>query len=580
MLGMVKPLMGAMSGRGFAQVNPPLVFGKDTRTPSLTGVNLWFFGAISAARGPASVYVHVPDLSFVVAPVVYLTERPTWLVGWRPHLLRNGLNRPETLCYSDHEQYQLLAYDPARAILRVLEDAKDTLNRIAQPDSVLTDSQRDLARLWPAAFDNAYIDVEPAAEEIICATAIVSKNGAQTLLVSSSPKELAAKLGLDAPSKLGPMAVVYPDPAQRLYLTASGPPNDLLQIKKWLQDVSPETFRRWHKNLQSLESYRDGVRLHFFRNFGQVIGYVMNDAPSVRQVRSARQMRQFIQKHVYEKPLQITRLRADRFDEEYLIRRNLQPAAADLRGVKILLVGCGAVGSHMSQGLVQIGAGIGLNGKKGRLTLCDFDLLSSGNIGRHLLGTRYIGSSKASALQLHLRQFRPTADVEAVPLHFHDLEPRLEEFELIIDACGYESLSRHMSKLLRYTGWFKKGRALLNSWIEGQGGVTRCLLQDSASAACFDCLWNYGPNIEPFPRDAAYTEAHWNEHTDDGYATMTSFSVSAPQAAAALAIDAILAWRSGEPSPRFRSRSAEGKGIKPSISKDVARAKACPGCSG
>jgi len=106
-----------------------------------------FFGIINAARGRVSVYLFVPDLSFVEPPVMLLTERRPGL-SLAPHLVRSRLDRFETLCYSDHEQFQLLAQDPARALLRVLEDAQITLNRIAEPESVIKDSQRDLARLW------------------------------------------------------------------------------------------------------------------------------------------------------------------------------------------------------------------------------------------------------------------------------------------------------------------------------------------------------------------------------------------------------------------------------------------------
>lgn len=575
------PLVRAVKDKGFALTDRPLFFDKDARLTSTTRTDLWFTGSVQTARGPASLYLNVLDLSFVEQPQVLLRERPPWLVGWRPHLISLGPNKPESLCYSNHEKYQLLAHDPAMAILRVLKDASDTLDRIAEPESTKEDSQRELAQLWnlDALFTNVFIDVEPAKGEQTCPTAIVKIGKSEAFLVSRDIKLLASKLGISGELTKGPAAVIYPESSAPLYLTAKGLPSDIRQIRQWLKDISTETFDRWQKQVQSPDYYRDEIRAHLFRTRGQVIGYLMDPVPAMRKVKSARQIREFIRKHVHEKPVSITRLAAHRIDEDYLIRRNLREGVEDLRGMKILLVGCGAIGGYLAQSIVQLGAGIDSSTSKGNLFLCDNDVLSEANIGRHLLGFRQLRLPKSIALQKHLSELRPTASVTAERCRFHDIENRLHEFDLIIDAGGYEILARHMSKLLRQKKWFQRGKALLNVWIEGQGGVFRCLMQDSSSAACFDCLWNYGATSTPAQRDKAYTDPKWTEMAEDGYASMTPFAVSAPQSAAALAVDAILDWKAGNSSPRFRSRSAEGKGIKPSFSKDVVRAKACPGCS-
>jgi len=577
----LKALVAAVTAREFIQVDRPTCFDKDRRPSSATRVDLWFFGSLKAARGSASVYLNVTDLSFVEPPRMYLLERPPWLIGWHPHLLALGRNKPEDLCYSDHEKYQLLAHNPVGAIDRVFQDASETLTRIAKPDSAKEDSRREIAQLWglDAPFTNAFIDIEPAAVELLCPATVVTSAKSDTLLISDNAKLLASKLGIVGQFHAPNYAALYPEATHPLYLTSAGPPSNVRQVKEWLEEVSLDTFQRWHGRLLSPETYRKDVRIHLFRTCGQVIGYLMNEARGMRKIRSARQIRDFLREHVYGNSVQITRLAANRMDEDYLVRRNLKEGSKDLRGAKILLVGCGAIGGYLAQSLVQLGAGIVLGTNKGMLTLCDGDVLSAANIGRHLLGFHHLRSAKAIALQKHLAEFRPTAWVTAEHCPFHDLENRLQEFDLIIDAGGYETLSRHMSKLVRQTKWFQPGRALLSVWIEGQGGVTRCLLQDSARAACFDCLYNYGPTTSPEQRNPAYSDPRWIKMSDDGYATMTPYAVSAPQAATALAVDALLDWRAGIASPRFRSRSAEGDGIKPSFGKDVERAKACPGCS-
>lgn len=578
----VKAITEAVTAYSFVQVDRPPFLDKDGRPPSTKRMDLWYFGTLRAAQGSASVYLNVTDLSFVESPRVLLLERPHWLKGWHPHLTKLGPNLPEDVCYSDHERYQLLAHDPARAIGRVLHDVCDTLTRIAKPDSAKEDSQREIATWWglDAQFSNAYIDIEPATEELIYPATVIAERGKSLVLfISENTRGLASRLGIVGKAIAEHQALVYPEGTHPLYLTGVGVPSNVREVKKWLEEVSPDTYERWHRRLLSAETYRKQIRLHLFRTRGQVIGYLMHDTHKMHRVRSARQIKDFLRDYVYGNSTPIIRLSAFRFDDEYLVRRNLRAGSQDFRGAKILLIGCGAIGGYLAQSLVQVGAGIPIGPTKGLLTLCDRERLTGSNVGRHLLGFRHLNSPKATALQKHLAEFRPSATVVAEPCPFHDIETRLDEFDVIVDAGGYESLSRHLSKLVRQAKWFRSSRALLSVWIEGQGGVTRCLLQDSARAACYDCMLNFNSTTEPIQRNPAYSDSRWTEMSDDGYATMTPYAVSAPQSAAALAIDTLLDWRAGKASPRFRSRSAEGPGIKPSFAKDLERGTACPGCS-
>lgn len=584
MAAAVKVITNEAAAHSFVPTDRPSGFRKVKLPPSSTRVDLWFYGTVHAAQGSASIYLHITDPSFIEAPRVYLSERPHWLKGWHPHLMTLGPNMPEDLCYSDHERYQLLPHNPAAAIARVLLDTADTLTRIAKPESAKEDSQREIAAWWglDAHFGSAYIDIEPTTNVQTC-SATVYKMGEKTpvLLISENTQKLATRLGVVGKPGAVFNTVIYPQEPSPLYLTNAGTPSTESEMQKWLKTVSSGAYEHWHRQLLKQETYRKEIGLHLFRTQGQVIGYLMHESArhAMRRVRSRRLIRDFIRDHIYGGQEPIVRISAKRFDEEYLVGRNLRLGSKDLRGAKILLIGCGAIGGYLAQSLVQLGAGIPLGLTKGSLTLCDSDTFFNSNIGRHLLGFRYLGIAKATALKAHLTEFRPSSEVQAEPHQFHELESRLDEFDVIVDAGGYEALSRHLSKLTRQNSWFRRGRALLSVWIEGQGGVTRCLLQDSAHSACYDCMWNYNSTAVPSQKHKAYTDPRWTEMRGDGYATMTPYAVSAPQTAAALAIDALLDWRAESPSPRFRSRSAEGSGIKASFSKDLERGKACPGCN-
>lgn len=607
---MIEILERELASGGFVRTQRPAVF-RARSVDELQGErqDLWFFGSIKAARGTVRVYLYIPDLSFVTPPRVLVPERPLWLNGWRPHLREIAAAGIEELCFSDHEKFQLLAHAPGPAIFRMIEDARQTLDRIAEPASVLEDSKRELNRLWQSGrcVTEVYLDAPSRERPVQCKSQFYKDTaGIPRLFVGEKPAELARKLGVQSQLVASHDAMVYPIQInEALYLTSEGPPDNLLDFANWLKQVAPKTYALWHTQMQSPAHYQAGVSYHFFASGNQFLGYFVGLPKTARRIRSAKEVRSFLAAHVYGMPLAIDRLSVQRMDEDYLVRRNLEAGVPDLRGLQVLLIGAGAIGGFLAQNLVQLGAGgrsqsagssaqrgtneikrkiIGTilagSAKNGALHICDRDIFSGGNVGRHVLGTQDVGKAKADALCAHLERLRPGVSVQSIPWGFNTLESQLEHYDVIVDATGYETFGRHISKVVRATEWLKPPHFLLHVWLEGRGGVVRCLAQDKATCACYDCLWNYTPGTEPRPRHPAYRDPLWNVHGDDGYATMTPFSVSAPMAAAALATDALMAWRSGDASPRFRSRSSEGSGINPSMMKDLQNIKGCPGCSG
>lgn len=566
----------ALAGRGFVKVAAP--HPTTLIQPIPTTVDEWYFGTIQCARGPVSIYLWITDLSFVTAPNVYLQQRPDWLVGWRPHLIRRAL---EYLCYSDHEIYQLLAHRPDRAILRVLQDSKETLDRIADPATVVEDSKREFALLWPAQLRKVVIDIEVSSRlERVQVYSCDDPIYKSVFLVSHDPRLLAKKLGLTGPVIPNHWAVIYPEGAQQMYLTEKGPPVNLREVAIWLRETKADAWPAWSAFWLLPKNYHE-VRYHFFRSRGQLVGLFVDAAAKyMRSVKTARDVKRFLAHKLWgQDSIPVIRLGIDRLDDGYLVSRNLEEGSRGLQGVRILLIGGGAIGSYLAQALMQIGAGSKHGQTQGTFTICDRDSLSAENLGRHLLGMEYLGKNKAEALKAHLLKLRPGLSIEVIPSSFSAAS--FEGYDLVVDASGYEVFSRYASYLARQgkLHWLEKdGKALLNVWIAGQGGVVRTLLQDSPKAACFDCLFNFNETTEAILRHPPYTDSKWESHGSDGYATMTPFSVSAPLAASALAVDTVLAWRNGKPSPRLRSRRVEGEGIAAPVSKDIERVAKCPTC--
>ncbi|MCJ2046809.1 ThiF family adenylyltransferase [Methylobacterium sp. J-078] len=121
---------------------------------------------------------------------------------------------------------------------------------------------------------------------------------------------------------------------------------------------------------------------------------------------------------------------------------------ADAR--KVVMVGAGAIGSHVAESLIR----------EGRYEWCivDDDRLLPHNLARHTLGAMQVGQVKAAALGHHLNAvFQPTAAGPVTKVigcnvlrpgpHADDLGDALAQAAVVIDASASVAASRHLSDL-------------------------------------------------------------------------------------------------------------------------------------
>src|SRR5690606_29865453 len=95
----------------------------------------------------------------------------------------------------------------------------------------------------------------------------------------------------------------------------------------------------------------------------------------------------------------LTQLRIRRADPEWVFGRDGNPHVSRLQAARIALIGAGSLGSYLAQQLASAGVG--------SITIIDPEALAFENISRHLLGSEFVGASKAEAVALRLqRQFR------------------------------------------------------------------------------------------------------------------------------------------------------------------------------
>lgn len=101
----------------------------------------------------------------------------------------------------------------------------------------------------------------------------------------------------------------------------------------------------------------------------------------------------------------IGRYEVERMDASWIYGRDSDPQLPKLSASKIILIGCGSIGSHLAKLLATSGIG--------KIYLIDPELLTSANIGRHYLGAKYVGQFKAESLKNELQENYPHLQIEA-----------------------------------------------------------------------------------------------------------------------------------------------------------------------
>jgi hypothetical protein len=195
-------------------------------------------------------------------------------------------------------------------------------------------------------------------------------------------------------------------------------------------------------------------------------------------------------------------IRAEPISDEMFAR---VPAAAALRDKRILLVGCGAIGSFVSLELARLGIG--------NMFLWDSDLVRAGNGVRWPMGRQAWGYSKTFALATFIVNNYPWTQIASAQGHVGGASPDLEDVvngdqnplemvrdqikksDLVIDATGSTEAQQALAYTCRELGIpYIAGYATLGA----AGGVVASF--PSKSASCLVCLLEgWGDRLLPLP---------------------------------------------------------------------------------
>ena len=510
----------------------------------------------------AIVELAIADMTFARLPAVKLLDASNLPVSKLAHLLRNN-----DICYVGESGLPLDLYDPGGSILRVLIEASAALER-SYGGRADDEFERELASYWGGNF--TYFAIErPLGNVIIDAEAIAHTDspGSGVVIVpkgawkdrEAGSRRPATILGFGGNLK---HTSIFPPP----HLSAA---LDYIQA----QDAPPIAWRE-----AVIAAAADGNYL-FLSAPNAIIGWLAELPPRLATIRGRTQgFRQgFLAKALGQalEEIGLHRVTGAEVDLRYCVERNLG-GAPSLAGRAITLVGCGTIGGYLGRMLVQNGAGLG-----SPLHLYDYDRLSPGNLGRHMLGFDDLGKNKAQALAAHLRAFHPDVAVE-----YHNLDATkewaaLEKSDLIIDATGEENVSTVLNHLYMRSVKTSGQVALLHSWIFGNGVAAQSFLNLKDGGVCYRCLrtsfggeWRHNPLRNP-ASEVRLAPARCGE---GGY---IPFAVDASIAAAGLALRATLDWARGNPGKRLRTLivdHVEGRDKVPWVSPEPL--PNCPACNG
>jgi len=168
-----------------------------------------------------------------------------------------------------------------------------------------------------------------------------------------------------------------------------------------------------------------------------------------------------------------------RVDAEYCLQRGSGGYNQEVHGKRVAIVGCGSLGADVAQMLARSGVR--------QFSLVDDDLLSWGNVTRHVLGGGSVGRAKAAALAEELSRQMPWLDITSEGFSAEQLiyeRPKvLQSCDLIISTTGHWSSDCILNAAGRT---FPRFPPIIFGWTEAYGlcGHALAVLRQGGCLAC------------------------------------------------------------------------------------------------
>ena len=163
-------------------------------------------------------------------------------------------------------------------------------------------------------------------------------------------------------------------------------------------------------------------------------------------------------------------------NDERTLRLRAGPDSEAIGGRRVVLFGAGALGGHVAVTLAESGIE--------NLRIVDVDLLSPGNVVRHVAGHDQVGSLKVNAVQSVIKNHAPWTEVEPVAPSTSLGEPSeigqlVNDADLVIDTTGNDAFVYPVARVSEDHGKpFVSGALLRGGFI---GRVQRKALETDAA---------------------------------------------------------------------------------------------------
>ena len=536
-----------------------------------------FEGPLPGTTPPIPIRIEILDWDFIKYPRIMLLADPE---EFRPHV--DGLG---CLCYLGPGAVVFDRLQPLDNLEHCLSVAAQELTRQGSPDYRHAESRYEFARYWSGGVYRLLGTIRPAKPLHRTQFGFI---GERQFLVSDDLDEISKirRAILQEKDKTHWGDQVYPawvitlrvDP----WLDRNGPPDTWAKLWSWIDMVDPRGAARLRSVVDGRDFAKSDLGVIVFRYATKFFGVMTSIPPEIRESRALVKFQRGAASAIGDylrncagSRIEVITFEAMEVGEEFIYRRNLQTPHS-LGGLKVHLVGAGAIGGFLAQLLTRLGAGTA----GGELRIVDPEILGSENVGRHLLGIDALLQSKAMAVADFLTRQFPMSNIQG---EFADAlqVPNLFDCDLLIDATGEEALSLVLNEMHREHLVTNPAATptMLFSWVLGNGEVVQCLLSDGGNHACYDCL-NL-PDREGLERQRFPILKERPETKLIGCHTMRPYAVTAPTTAAALAAQMIADWKDGRPEPRFRtlylSRGSSLHNIKGEA--DPERLSGCLTCS-
>lgn len=527
-----------------------------------------FEGALACKGGDIQVRISISDWNFLEYPTIRVLDHLDVFPSLSPHVDPKG-----DLCYFAKGAAVLDRYDPAESIAQCLDQARYVLDRIRHdPDYRYDDIQDEFLLHWAIGGSEAVLPVLIGTVDQASKSSnywLVSLGAAARAVITNHKEEveaLARALGAESPASTECPCWLFS--TDTLPAVPDAIPSNVSELFAWLRVWDRPLYHQIQRVLEREPQYLQYKMATFAVHtpLGWLgFGFDLNPVHRLGAQKKPKLYRQYL--HSHEGSRGIIRLVLTEFGPDFVHGRNL--TYGTLKDKRIVVVGAGAIGSHVAPGLIRLGAGTGC----GQLDIVDPDLMMPENLGRHTLGYPSLFKRKAEALSAELTRQFPFSKVRPRVAIVQDLRD-LFRADLVIDATGEEIVSELINAMRLER---EIDTPVLHVRIRGNGECVQTFWAQGRELACFRCLLqadhkNY--RQERFP--VLKAEPQRKQLACSGF---TPYAVSAPMSAAALCIEVVVDWLStGNPSPRFRTAPSANAEVYTVKNQDVRRLETCPAC--